>query len=281
MRRHYIRILPGRPREDRAVALRPRPRPDHLPLQVRPAGATLRRTACSYPRYEANPASLATVALRPRASAGGLGARSSSSAGTIPTRHGQLPRHELPGARPRDRLRGPRGQRAQPVPDPARRQDRRLHRPAGQSGRRADPVLRGSVRRRAPGAAVDPAPGQKRSTRRTHRLLAQSPPFDVGQLLRVRAHLRARQADRGRAKDIVALTVPTWAPAFAVGLQRDTGGARRGERNCANVDQQAPMTKLRRSRCSAARTSRRGCTTRPPTCRTRADRTHQPLDESR
>ena len=34
MRRHYIRILPGRPREDRALTVRPRPRPDHLPLQV-------------------------------------------------------------------------------------------------------------------------------------------------------------------------------------------------------------------------------------------------------
>ena len=48
MRRHYIRILPGRPREDRAVALRPRSRPDHLPVQVEGcAGATLRRAACS------------------------------------------------------------------------------------------------------------------------------------------------------------------------------------------------------------------------------------------
>ena len=34
MRRHYIRILPGRPGQDRALALRPGPRPHHLPLQV-------------------------------------------------------------------------------------------------------------------------------------------------------------------------------------------------------------------------------------------------------
>ena len=34
MRRHYIRILPGRPRQDRAVAVRPRPRAHHLSLQV-------------------------------------------------------------------------------------------------------------------------------------------------------------------------------------------------------------------------------------------------------
>ena len=46
MRRHYIRILPGRPGQDRAVALRPDPRSHHLSLQVaeRPeARAAMRR----------------------------------------------------------------------------------------------------------------------------------------------------------------------------------------------------------------------------------------------
>ena len=38
MRRHYIRILPGRPGEDRAVAVRPRSRPHHVPLQVAASG---------------------------------------------------------------------------------------------------------------------------------------------------------------------------------------------------------------------------------------------------
>ena len=31
MRKHYIRILPGRPRQGRALSLRPHPRPHHVP----------------------------------------------------------------------------------------------------------------------------------------------------------------------------------------------------------------------------------------------------------
>ena len=34
MRKHYIRILPGRPRQGRALSLRPHPRPNHLPDEV-------------------------------------------------------------------------------------------------------------------------------------------------------------------------------------------------------------------------------------------------------
>ena len=34
LRMNFIRILPGRPGPGRAVALRPHPRPDHLPTQV-------------------------------------------------------------------------------------------------------------------------------------------------------------------------------------------------------------------------------------------------------
>ena len=35
MRMNFIRILPGRPRQGGAVALRPHARPHHVPVQVR------------------------------------------------------------------------------------------------------------------------------------------------------------------------------------------------------------------------------------------------------
>ena len=45
------------------------------------------------------------------------------------------------------------------------------------------------------------------------------------------------------AKNIVGLTVPTWAPVLTVGLQRDTWWRSSRRRNCTNVDQQAAQTK--------------------------------------
>ena len=43
MRRHYIRILPGRQGEDRALALRPRSRADHVQVQVEVRNSTQNR----------------------------------------------------------------------------------------------------------------------------------------------------------------------------------------------------------------------------------------------
>ena len=47
MRRHYIRILPGRPGQDRIVSVRPRPGADHLPVQVRRARNSVAAECCN------------------------------------------------------------------------------------------------------------------------------------------------------------------------------------------------------------------------------------------
>jgi hypothetical protein len=87
--------------------------------------------------------------------------------------------------------------------------------------------------------------GRTRSTRLNHRLLAQSrayrvdhyfgssPTFALGRPLVVR---------RGH---IVALTVPTWAPSFAVGLNRSNWWRSSRRKNaCRNVSQRAAQQRL-------------------------------------
>ena len=85
--------------------------------------------------------------------------------------------------------------------------------------------------------------GTRRTNRRTHRLLAQSP------AVRVRNYFGSaptfvldRPLDVAR-RNIVALTVPTWAPVLTVGLGRDTWWRSSRRRNCSNVDQQSAQTK--------------------------------------
>ena len=137
---------------------------------------------------------------------------------TIPTATVSCPEN-VHGADARDRLHGPRGQRAQPLPDPARRQDRGLHRQAGQSGRRAD---HSSSRI---GSATSPrcscrscVRAQRRSKRRTHRLLAQSPPCQVGNYFGSAPTFVLEQArSTWPPRTSSRLTVPTWAPVLAVG----------------------------------------------------------------
>lgn len=86
--------------------------------------------------------------------------------------------------------------------------------------------------------------GQKRATRRTHRLLAQSPTFSVARYFGSAPTFVLDDPIKVVKGNVAALTVPTWAPAMAVGLERDTWWRASRARNCANVDQHAEMIKL-------------------------------------
>lgn len=87
--------------------------------------------------------------------------------------------------------------------------------------------------------------GDKRGKTLDHRLLAQSPAFKVSQFFGSAPTFTLDKPLEVRAKYIVALTVPTWAPVFAVGLQRNHWWrSSRTKGKCDNVSQMAPLTKL-------------------------------------
>jgi len=87
--------------------------------------------------------------------------------------------------------------------------------------------------------------GKKRGETLDHRLMAQSPTFKVSQFFGSAPTFTLNKPLEVRAKYIVALTVPTWAPVFAVGLQRNHWWrSSRTKGRCDNVSQMAPLTKL-------------------------------------
>ena len=86
---------------------------------------------------------------------------------------------------------------------------------------------------------------QGKSKKKVHRLLAQSPAFRLDSHFGTTPTFVLDEPLRVRRKQIVGITVPTWAPAFAVGLQRDHWwrSSRRAKR-CENVKQSAQQTKV-------------------------------------
>ena len=87
--------------------------------------------------------------------------------------------------------------------------------------------------------------GEKRGTRNNHRLLAQSPAFRLDPYFGTAPTFTLDKPLNVRAKNIVAITVPTWAPAFAVGLARDHWWrSSRVAKRCENVRQSAHQTRL-------------------------------------
>jgi len=82
--------------------------------------------------------------------------------------------------------------------------------------------------------------GKTRKTRLTHRLVAQSPVFRLERYFGSSPTFAFDDPIKVSKGNIVALTVPTWAPAFAVGLPRNNwwrSSRRKGR--CDNVSQQA------------------------------------------
>lgn len=84
--------------------------------------------------------------------------------------------------------------------------------------------------------------GKRRQSRLDHRLMGQSRLYRVDQFFGSSPTFALGRPLRVRKGNIVAVTVPTWAPAFAVGLRRSSwwrSSRRRGD--CDNVSQSAAM----------------------------------------
>jgi hypothetical protein len=84
--------------------------------------------------------------------------------------------------------------------------------------------------------------GDTRKTRLSHRLLRQSEIFRVDRYFGSSPTFVLDSPLKISKGNIVALTVPTWAPAFAVGLPRNNwwrSSRRKGQ--CGNVSQRAAM----------------------------------------
>ena len=80
----------------------------------------------------------------------------------------------------------------------------------------------------------------------THRVVGQSPQFDVSSLLGSAPTFVLDKPLDVSKNLIVALTVPTWAPAFSVGLKRDHWWrSSRTKGKCDNVSQKAQLIKMR------------------------------------
>ncbi len=87
--------------------------------------------------------------------------------------------------------------------------------------------------------------GVGRKKQRDHRLLAQSPAYRLDDLFGTAPTFVLDKPIRVARNNIVGITVPTWAPALAVGLKRDHWwrSSRRAKR-CDNVSQRAQQIKL-------------------------------------
>lgn len=87
--------------------------------------------------------------------------------------------------------------------------------------------------------------GDKRKTKYDHRLIAQSPEFDVQPFFGDAPTFTLDKALPVVKDSIVAITVPTWAPTFAVGLPRNHWWrSSRTKGRCDNVSQMAQQNKL-------------------------------------
>jgi hypothetical protein len=87
--------------------------------------------------------------------------------------------------------------------------------------------------------------GKTRKTRLTHRLLRQSPVYRVDHYFGSTPTFALDTPLKVSPKNIVALTVPTWAPAFAVGLPRSNWWrSSRKKGQCGNVSQRAAQESL-------------------------------------
>lgn len=87
--------------------------------------------------------------------------------------------------------------------------------------------------------------GSTRRTRLEHRLMAQSPAFRIDEYFGKAPTFVLDEPIAVKRKNIAAITVPTWAPAFAVGLQRDHWWrSSRQRRRCDNVSQRAQQVTL-------------------------------------
>jgi hypothetical protein len=88
-------------------------------------------------------------------------------------------------------------------------------------------------------------PGTTRRTRNDHRLLAQSPSFRVREFFGSAPTFALDRPITVRRGNVVAITVPTWAPMLAVSLARNfSWKSSRTRRRCEVVTQRAALERL-------------------------------------
>ena len=118
--------------------------------------------------------------------------------------------------------------------------------------------------------------GDKRKTRLNHRLLNQSDNFQRRQATSAPSPTFVlRQAARGEEGQLVAITVPTWAPL----LSHEPGAYElvallpgEGQLRAAQEPPPFALEDAARGQPTAAPTTARGCSTRPPTSGSATDR---------
>jgi len=87
--------------------------------------------------------------------------------------------------------------------------------------------------------------GARGKARLNHRLIAQSPAFRLDDFFGTAPTFVLDEPISVKRKNLVAITVPTWAPAFAVGLRRGHWWrSSRQPRRCDNVSQAAQQVTL-------------------------------------
>jgi hypothetical protein len=81
--------------------------------------------------------------------------------------------------------------------------------------------------------------------RLTYKLVAQSPPVKLQPYFGGPAQFPLESTIKVRKGDVVALTVPTWAPALALGFKNDTSWrASRGKSQCSRTSTQTADTRI-------------------------------------
>jgi hypothetical protein len=79
----------------------------------------------------------------------------------------------------------------------------------------------------------------------TYKLIAQSPAVKLQQYFGKTAQFPLERSIAVRKGDVVALTVPTWAPALALGFGKDTSWrASRARKQCSSTSAQSTHTQL-------------------------------------
>ena len=151
----------------------------------------------------------------------------------------ELPR-QLPGDRPGHRLPGADGPQRHPFQVNAPRQDRRLHDPARQAERGADLLLQPPLRRQVAGAALGAEARRARSTASSRARARSSRSTSTSARRRRSSSTRPLTVKKDY---VVALTVPTWAPAFAVNLAERRGMALLARPRSATTSARRPRSR--------------------------------------
>ncbi len=155
----------------------------------------------------------------------------------------QLPSQPLPGRQPHDRLSGQGRRQLQPRERAPRGHDRRLDDQLGKPNATQVKFFNANE-----GGASEAGIAILRAQKKpnlTYKLIAQSPPVKLQSYFGKTAQFPLERTIAVKKGDIVALTVPTWAPALALGFGKDTSWrASRSKSQCASTSAQSTQTAI-------------------------------------